>query len=180
MSCYVLQVAPGEEEKAETYIKKMLPAGSWEKCFHPTRIVRKKFHGKWVEMRERLLPGYVFVTAEDAAGLYVQLQKIPILTKFLGKDGEYFVKLAKEEEQWLNRLLGPGNPSAGGKGGEEVGLSQIAFDEGNEVRIVSGPLKDMQGLVRKINLHKRVAEVEVPFMSGSTVIYLGIEMVERT
>ena len=61
----------------------------------------------------------------------------------------------------------------------DVGLSQIRIDEGNEIRIVSGPLKNMEGMIRKIHLHRRMAEVEVPFMNQRTVIYLGIELLER-
>ena len=38
---------------------------------------------------------------------------------------------------------------------------------------------DLEGMIRKINLHKMIAEVEVPFMNGETVIHLGVEMVEQ-
>ena len=135
-------------------------------------MIRKKFRGKWIEVRERLLPGYVFVTTEGAQELYTQLKKVPLLTRMLGIETDCFVRLSRQEERWLDRLMGASEKN-------EVGLSQIAFDEGNEVVIVSGPLKDMEGMVKKINLHRRIAEVEVPFMNGSTVIHLGIEMVEK-
>ena len=38
----------------------------------------------------------------------------------------------------------------------------------------------MQGQIRKINLHKRRAEVEVDFMNQKTVIHLGIEILEKS
>ena len=172
MNYYVLQVAPREEEKTETHIRKILHPDLYGQCFHPTRMIRKKFRGKWIEVRERLLPGYVFVTTEGAQELYTQLKKVPLLTRMLGIETDCFVRLSRQEERWLDRLMGASEKN-------EVGLSQIAFDEGNEVVIVSGPLKDMEGMVKKINLHRRIAEVEVPFMNGSTVIHLGIEMVEK-
>ena len=177
MNYYVLQVAPREEEKTEAHIKNVLPADSYGECFHLTRFIRKKFHGRWTDVHEKLLPGYVFVTTENAKTLYSQLKKIPMLTRWLGRELEYFVRLSEQEEEWLNRLLlkSCGKPS----GEKEVGLSQIEIGEGNAVRIVSGPLKDMEGMVRKINLHKRIAEVEAPFMGGRRVVYLGVEMVER-
>ena len=37
-------------------------------------------------------------------------------------------------------------------------------------------MKDMEGMVKKINLHKRTAEVEVEFMGRKTAVYLGIEL----
>lgn len=179
MNYYVLQVAPREEEKTEQHIRKVLSDDWYEECFHPTRLIRKKFHGKWVDVREKLLPGYVFITTENAQDLYLQLKKIPLLTKMLGKDAEHFAKLSAQEEEWLDRLFCPGAGEAGPCGRNEVGLSQIDVQEGNRIRIISGPLVDMEGMIKRINLHKRIAEVEVPFMNGSTVIHLGVEMVER-
>lgn len=178
MNYYVLQIAPREEEKTESHIRKILPDDAYDQCFHPTRLIRKKFHGTWVEIHEKLLPGYVFVTTEDAEKLYLCLKRIPLLTKMLGRDMEYFVRLSGQEENWLELLLKKnGQRDAAEK--NEVGLSQIDIQEGNEIRIVSGPLADMQGMVKKINLHKMIAEVEVPFMNGSTVIHLGIELIEK-
>ncbi len=178
MNYYVLQVAPREEEKAEAHIRKILPDGSYDQCFHPTRQLRKKFHGKWVDVHEKLLPGYVFVTTEDANELHLQLKKVPLLTRMLGRDAESFVRLTEKDVSWLERLLGQSARSASSEK-KEAGLSQIAVQEGNAIRIVSGPLKDLEGMIRKINLHKMIAEVEVPFMNGETVIHLGVEMVEQ-
>ena len=45
--------------------------------------------------------------------------------------------------------------------------------------ILSGPLKSVEGQIKKINLHRRIAEVEVDFMNRKTVVYLGIEMVGK-
>ena len=118
-----------------------------------------------------------------------------MLTKLVGRDEEYFVKLPERDVEWLVEFMGcdgqKDSRDAVGKAGMgsaemkadsqkyEVGLSQISIDEGNEIRIVSGPLKNMEGMIRKIHLHRRMAEVEVPFMNQRTVIYLGIELLER-
>ncbi len=37
----------------------------------------------------------------------------------------------------------------------------------------------MDGMIRKINLHKRIAEVEVEFMNRKTIVYLGIELLDN-
>ena len=192
---YVLQVAPGEEDKTERHIMVIIPDDLYKQCCHPTRHMRKKFHGKWVDTHEKLLPGYVFITTENAKELFLELKKVPMLTKLVGRDEEYFVKLPERDVEWLVKFMGcdgqKDSRDAGGKAGMgsaemkadsqkyEVGLSQISIDEGNEIRIVSGPLKNMEGMIRKIHLHRRMAEVEVPFMNQRTVIYLGIELLER-
>ncbi len=61
----------------------------------------------------------------------------------------------------------------------EVPVSQISVSENDAVTILSGPLKNVEGQIKKINLHRRIAEVEVDFMNRKTVIHLGIEMVKR-
>ena len=61
----------------------------------------------------------------------------------------------------------------------EVQLSQVSVSENDEITILSGPLKNMEGCIKKIDLHRRIAKVEVDFMNRKTVIHLGIEMVEK-
>lgn len=176
---YVLQVAPGAEEKTETHIEAILPDHIYGHCFHPTRHMRKRFHGVWKDTHEKLIPGYVFVTTDDIEAVFMRLKRVPMLTNILGRDGDCFVKLADHEVQWLEKMLhldAGRNFAGGGNGRYEATLSQVGFDEGNEIKILSGPLKDMEGMVRKINLHKRTAEVEVEFMGRRTVVYLGIEL----
>lgn len=121
-------------------------------------------------------------------------------------DGDYFQALTERETDWLRRLMGQGNKGSvnngaeNEKGGNEgtgnagtrkcqmkfdkksgslghtVELSQVGFDENNQVIILSGPLKDLQGQIKKINLHKRIAEVEMEFLGRKTVFHLGIEL----
>ena len=55
MMYYVLQVAPGKEDKTEALIRVILPEKLYGECFHLTRHMRKKFHGKWTDVREKLL-----------------------------------------------------------------------------------------------------------------------------
>ncbi len=172
---YVMQVAPGMEDKTEILIRERVESSLYSSCFHPVRHVRKKFHGEWKDLHEKLLPGYVFIVSNFIEELYLELRQVPILTKLLGKDGELFSALHENEEKWLKRLT---DPEKKGTIGAEVALSQILVEQ-DTVTILSGPLKYMEGQIRKINLHKRMAEVEVEFMNRKTLIYLGIEMIEK-
>ncbi len=173
---YVLQVAPGKEADTEAYIMKRIADKLFSSCFHPVRCVRKKFRGEWMDRHEKLLPGYVFMSSENAEELYLALKGIPMLTKFLGWNMEYVTPLTEQETEWLEALVSAGQD---GMITGEVPLSQIEIDENDEIRILSGPLQNMEGMIKRINLHKRIAEVEVEFMGRRTVIHLGIEMVEK-
>ncbi len=96
--------------------------------------------------------------------------RCPLLPDFwAGRKGTCFC-LCRKEAAWLEQTTG---------GGTEASLSLVKVIEGDGIRILSGPLKDMEGRIRKINLHKRTAEVEVDFMNRKTVVHLGIEMVGK-
>lgn len=170
---YVMQVAAGMEDKAEREIAAVVGRGLYDSCFHPMRLMKKKYQGKWKELHEKLLPGYVFITSNRIQELYQELKKVPAFTKLLGKEDKQFVSLSDCEVEWLERITElSGN-------GMEVQLSKVSVSEADVVTILSGPLKDMEGCIKKIDLHRRIAKVEVDFMNRKTVIHLGIEMVGK-
>ena len=183
---YVLWVNTGNEEKALQAIHTLVPKNLYKECFYPMRRLRKKIRGKWTEYNDRLLPGYLFITSEDAEGLYLALHKIPMFVSVLGKTGIEenieFIPLPPEEEEWLRDLMGmkkdPGENTEERKD-HIVGLSQIGFNEKDEIEILSGPLKNMSGRIRRIHLHKRVAEVEVRFMNTKVVLHMGVELIGK-
>ena len=168
---YVLQVATGTEDRVEEQVRVMVENGLYESCFHPMRRMKKKFRGEWKELHEKLLPGYVFITSDHVQELYQELKNMPVFTRMLGKDREQFIPLSEHEVEWLERMTESQGQSV------EVQLSQVSVSEDDIVTILSGPLKDMEGCIKKIDLHRRIAKVEVDFMNRKTVIYLGIEMV---
>lgn len=186
---YVLQVAPGEEEKVEAHVKVILPEKLYGECFHLTRHMRKKFRGDWIDVREKLMPGYVFITTEDAKELFLELKRIPLLTSMVGRNGWEFTQMVDGDVEWLEKIRKCGMRSildnarteteAENESWYNVGLSQVSIDRGKKIRIVSGPLKGIEGMVKKISLHKRMAEVEIPFMKRKAVIHLGIELLEK-
>lgn len=170
---YVLQVTSGTENRVEEQIRAMVEKKLYERCFHPMRHMKKKIRGEWKELHEKLLPGYVFITSNRVKELYLELRRVPSITKLLGKDGEHFTALSSHEVEWLTQIMGTA------AGNTEVPISRISVSEDDLVTILSGPLKDMEGQIKKINLHRRMAEVEVDFMNRKTVLYLGIEMVGK-
>ncbi|WP_443029438.1 KOW motif-containing protein [Sporofaciens musculi] len=55
----------------------------------------------------------------------------------------------------------------------------MAVGENQRIKIISGPLKNLEGQIKKINLHKRIAIVEAEFMGNRTLLHLGIEIAEN-
>ena len=172
---YVMQVSTGQENRTAYLVEKMVSEGVIESCFVPVRRIRKKFHGRWHEVREKLFPGYVFIITEQTQLLYEELRKIPALTKLLGKCEEYFTPLSETDVNMMEKFQN----GIDNNGKLEVEISKIMIEERNQIRILSGPLKNLEGQIKKVNLHKRIAEVELEFMGGRSVVHLGIEMVEK-
>lgn len=170
---YVMQVAAGTEDKVEEQIKVMIGNELYDSCFHPMRRMKKKYRGEWKDVHDKLLPGYVFITSECIQELYRELRCMPAFTKILGKDIESFTSLPKHEVEWIERIMDSSDQNI------EIQLSKVSVSEDDVIEILSGPLKHMKGYIKKIDLHRRIAKVEVDFMNQKTLIHLGIEMVEK-
>ncbi|MEY8410861.1 antiterminator LoaP [Lachnospiraceae bacterium 62-26] len=171
---YVMQVTPGQESRTVYLVEEIISKGTLKSCFVPVRKLRKKFHGAWREVTEKLFPGYVFMISEQPQLLYEELKQIPSLTKMLGRCEEYFTPLSDADVHMMEKLQ-----NGTDDGNMEVEISKAVVEEGNRIRILSGPLVNLEGQIRKVNLHKRIAEVRMEFMGSQSVVYLGVEMVER-
>lgn len=173
---YVMQVVSGQENRTALLVKDMAAPEILESCVLPVRRLRKKFWGEWHEVTEKLFPGYVFLITEQPQLLYEELKRIPLLTRMLGQCEEYFVPLPEADVRILEKF----RDRTGKMDGLEAEISKVALEEGKQIKILAGPLKNLEGQIKKINLHKRTAAVEVEFMGNKTVIYLGIEMVTES
>ena len=178
---YVVYVGSGNESDAVKAILNNTGREICSECFYPVRMQKKKVRGLWQVIRDVLLPGYVFIRTDDIKSLYIALREKHVYHKVLGhsemEQSSEFYALTKPEEMWLKTLMGGAenidseNPI--------IDISQVGFDENDKVKVLSGPLLGMQGMVKKINLHRRVAEVEIDFMNRKTTVYLGIEIVAK-
>lgn len=181
---YVMQVVSGREVKTALMLERSLSGKILGKCFIPMRRMKKKYHGEWREDAEKLFPGYVFLSSEKPQLLFDELKNIPALTKLLGSCEESFTPLTETDVRFLRKLQFMMEEKGGGRKKEsfvdsEVGISQVALEENGQIRIVSGPLKNLKGQIRKINLHKRIAVVEAEFMGNQSLIHLGVEIINK-
>ena len=172
---YVMQVVSGQENRTTFLVKKMISEKLLESCFVPRRRLEKKYHGVWHEVAEILFPGYAFMISEQPRLLYEELKQIPALTRMLGRCEEYFTPLTEKDVRMLEKLRN----GIGDSGKLEVEISRIAVEQGKQIRILSGPLVNLEGQIRKVNLHKRIAVVEMEFMGNQSLVHLGVEMVEK-
>lgn len=165
---YVIQVRTGTEEEIQRQCETIIDKGILEKSFIPKYEQERKYLGKWHTELKVLFPGYVFLVSYDKEKLFFELKRIIGLTKLLGT-GETIVPLTDEEVDFLLRL-----------GGEEqtVEMSQ-GIIENDRVVVTSGPLKGNEGLIKKIDRHKRKAWLEIEMFGRTVEMQVGMEVVGK-
>ncbi len=164
----VVHVKDGGEGYMEDLVAGLLPKGLYARCFHLTRNRRKKYEGQWQTVQENLFPGYVFIDTDQPDKVYKELKKTP-KPKLLFSDEEYVSTLEKHESDLIERLADRSG---------RIGISMVRIGPDGKIHYLSGPLSGMGNMVRRINLHKRIAEIEAEVMGRKRVLYLGIEIEE--
>jgi len=169
---FVIHTTRGQEEELIRKIKRRKESSCFEDVFIIKRDLKKKFNGKWNDVTERLFPGYIFVETEEPKKMHLLLNEIEGYSKVVGfKDDEiiHYIPLSEVEEDFIKGLAGKENDYT-------IGVSEIEVLEGKKIRVISGPLLGQEGIVKKVNLHKRVAEVEIIFLNQPVMIEFGIDI----
>ena len=165
---YVIQVFTGTEENIRLQCEKLIDTEVLEKCFIPYYEEKKKYDGQWHVNTKVLFPGYVFLVSEQVDGLKEQLHRVLGLSKLIGT-GEEIIPLSEDEVKLLEKL---------GKKEQVVEMS-VGVIENDCVKILEGPLRGMEGCIRKIDRHKRKAWIEVEMFGRSMEMQVGCEIVEK-
>lgn len=127
-------------------------------CFQYQRMIR--YGGAWHLERRMALPGYVFISGTDALE-----KKIRRGNQRRRED----VSVAPCGIPYLKHLC---------PNGSLIGLSRGIIKDGTAV-LTSGPLKGRERLIRKIDRHKRTAEILIPFDGERRQMTVGLEIYEK-
>lgn len=165
---YVVQVRSGTEHNIRIQCNKKIPDTIMERCFIPYYEEKKKQNGSWNTLQKILFPGYIFMITEDVEKLFFHLKTIEGMTKLIGT-GNDIIPLTEEEIIFLQRL-----------GGDEqiVSMSE-GIIEGTQVIITSGPLMGMEGLIKKIDRHKRKAWLDLELFGRMQQVEVGLEITRK-
>lgn len=170
---FVIQVIGGKESSIVDILNRKISKDIAKECFIPVRKRLKKYNGKWNKVTERYFPGYVFIDSSNPKALFNELKKIGEFTKLLGRQVDNnFLSLSEEESRLIDSLMG-----------KEVNritdISLIDIKEGNEIKVIDGPLVGFEGRINKINLHKRTASINLDMCGRLVEVILGIEILEK-
>ena len=128
----------------------------------------RKYEGKWHTEKSSLFPNYVFLESEDPACLKEELEQYENIVQVLGEKNE-LISLSKEEEIFLRSLCVEEHHFPMSKGYIQNGCTYVT----------EGPLRGKESFIYKIDRHKRLARLKVPFTAGVRNMSMGLEIVSK-
>jgi len=169
MAFFVIQVRIGKEQQYIKQADKVLRAPE-QRLFWPRRALRIRRQGKWRDSVAAIFPGYLFLQVESVSPpLYSSLKRISGFLRFL-KDNQHIQPLNARDREILLHFLSYG---------EVVQRSRVFFDEDNRIRVISGPLKGMEGRVVKVDRRKGRARIRLELYEDSFLIDFGFDALEK-
>ncbi len=175
MKYYVLQVMTGEEEKfiglAKINFKTDLPSFDIEgSLLWPRRKLTIRKSGINKESLAPIFPGYLFFEAENITpDIQWILRRTTGFVRFL-KSNQNIEPIEGPDKELLLHFL---------HFGEIVEKSNVWFDENKKIRVLSGPMKGMEGKIIKVDRRKKRAKISLSLYKESFTIDFGFEILGK-
>lgn len=151
----------GKEEAVANRIQRQCPQ------IRALTARQEKYHscqGKKDRVEAILLPGYVFI--EAPMDFDMGLLPREDVHACLRTDGAW--QLAGEDRRYVEMIF---------RYNGLLGFSK-AYREGDRIHILSGPLKDMEAWIVRIDRRGRSGQVKMDIGGRSVLVWLGFELVE--
>lgn len=163
MKWYALYVKSGNEVAVQKWLNVSL-----EESFNsivPRRYLIETKSNTSKETIKVIFPGYVFININMSTGNYYKIKNISPILKVLSYDS-YFTEIPENEMMPILDLT---------KDDEIIKYSKIICDN-SEFTVLSGPLKNNEHMIKKINKHKKRASVYLKLNGEDKKIDLGITL----
>ncbi|MGN0153777.1 MAG: antiterminator LoaP [Lachnospiraceae bacterium] len=165
---YVIQVTTGEENRTCQRCKNLFSTTLFCDVFVPMYVRQKKYQGVWKEECKVLFPGYLFVDTDEPEIVEEELMKLTCMAKPVCI-GSSFVPLEVDEQEMLEQLLDV----------DSVVQTSTGYIVDGTLLVTQGPLQGMEQYVKRIDRHKRIAEMEIPVLHEMRKTLVGLEVVAK-
>ncbi|AJQ26585.1 antiterminator LoaP [Pelosinus fermentans] len=166
MYWYVLWVKTGAEEGIQKCLQSYFDYNTLHSLI-PKRLLIEKRQGVAHLVQKKMFPGYVFICADMNYIIYNIIKKIPKIIKILNSNGSYYSAIDDSEINIILSLVGSG---------DIVKISRIHI-KNSKIFILNGPLKNLEGIVKRIDKHKKRAKILINLLNTPKLIDVGIEIV---
>jgi transcription termination/antitermination protein NusG len=168
MPFFGLQIWTGHEARFLVMAEKKLGEGG-ARILWPRRNLRIRRAGIWRDSVAPIFPSYLFVrSSEISPDLFTELKQIPGFIRFLPAN-EKIAPLNLKDQDLLSHFL---------SFGQVVEKSKAFFDENSRIRIISGPLKNLEGMIVRVDKRKGRARVRLSMYEDSFEVDFGFEALD--
>lgn len=165
---YIIRVLTGKEKKYIAWISKSLFVDD-VRIIWPRRCLSIRRSGIIKDQESSLYPGYLFLETQQLSDQAIMvLKKAPGFVKFL-KSNDNIIPLNNHDRDRFLELISYG---------EIIRKSQVVFDENNRIRVLEGPLKQLEGDIVKVDRRKGRAKVRLHLNELSLLFDLGFDVME--
>ncbi|MEO1023623.1 MAG: transcription termination/antitermination protein NusG [Bacteroidota bacterium] len=174
---YVVRSFSGHEKKVKEFLEREVEEQGLSDKVHeilvPTETVVEIRGGKKRTREKNFFPGYILVNTHYDEEVNNLIQSAPSCLGFLkvGKNQLVPTPLKKHE---VKRIIGRVQDGSN----DETLQVDIPYNEGDLVRVVSGPFKDFDGTVQEINTDKLKLRVLVSIFGRRTPVEVDVNQVE--
>lgn len=172
---YVVRAISGKEKKIKEYIEAEVSRLKMQdyvcQVLIPTEKVYQIRKGKKISKERNYFPGYILLEAELSGEIIHTIKNITGVIGFLGTKSGEPVPLRIAE---VNRILGKVDELA--ERSEEL---SIAFNIGEEVKVIDGPFNSFKGVIEEVNEEKKKLKVMVKIFGRKTPLELSFLQVEK-
>ena len=168
MNYYCIMVLTGEEkkfkERAQESYKNTYPDLHF--YFFESDMYTKR--RGW--FKAPLFPSYLFFGIEELTSEFLyNLRSIKGFCRIL-RDNNNPLPITGKSLDELSFLMSYG---------EVLGISKIEFREGQQIRVISGPLKEFVAIIQEINLEKHKMKALIDMFGRETLAELDFNQVEK-
>lgn len=170
---YVVHTYAGYEAKVKANLENRIQSMNMEDRIHevviPTEDAVEIKAGKKQTVQRKVFPGYVLVRMDLDDDSWYVVRNTPAVTGFVGPPGARPVPLSLKEVESI--LAEP-------EEGEEI-VTSVEYEEGENVRVTSGPFADFTGTISEINADQSKLKVLVSIFGRETPVELGFDQVAK-
>ena len=170
---YVLHTYSGYENKVKAHLETRIETMGLEnnvfKIEIPTeKVAEIKDDGRRVESDKKVFPGYVLVKMEMDDRSWAAVRNTPGVTGFVGSQGNPSPLTRAEYNKIMKRTSV-----------EAPKKTSTTMEVGQAVHVISGPLKDFDGLVSEVMPDAGKVKVMVSIFGRETPVELTFDQVEK-
>jgi transcriptional antiterminator NusG len=126
-------------------------------------------------VQKKVFPGYLLVRMDLDDDSWYVVRNTPGVTGFVGPSGSKPSPLSRKE---VEDILGVEKPD-GGPAVEKKVRPRVEFEEGEQVRVVTGPFADFNGAIAEIDVDRSKLKVLVNIFGRETPVELEFGQVAK-